>query len=335
MWLREWAERVVRVFVGTVVWVFERLYRWFWYVPLAFDLDELELEHDEEKNAESTIASLVTFAVVQGAALGVGVSGKGALWDYGLSGPAILLAVYFVLGALTCLWIIRTIRFCHLDRDRNPKLRGYDRATTHFGRWALGVSFLLTVVVGVLAASGLLPGQEPQRRFYLVRNVSTDVDFASVWLKAYSNPGHSQVRLDEAQRAEWIRWLNERWSIRPEDAKQYVLVVVEQRGPFDDDYRSFTAEVSLQNAAFEIKYRAAFLKKHQDVHEPPEYRQLVFQYDTKNRQQQTNRFDVLQPNDGERIFLLLVVGPASRNSGLPKTADDMQVTLQNLDARLE
>jgi hypothetical protein len=229
---------------------------------LGLDLNRLPFG---DEDAKSEVTGLITFAVTQGVALGLGVQGRGGLWDSSWSMAGLLLAIYAGFTLLTWWGIIRILRRRKVgatgdlgSASSSPETRLFKEGTIFYGRWGLIASILLSLTIGGLAAAGKLPGQPGDPGEYH-GPITFDKQRASRWLKKFDT-ATTRFEQQESSRAAWLRTIQNGWEKDPELVKREALVMLSQQESFTKAFRSFNLVVRAKSPSdFLIKPVAAVL----------------------------------------------------------------------------
>jgi hypothetical protein len=233
-----------------------------------------------QKDGYGPFGALGTFALAQGAALTAVAKGEGR--------DALVLGIYAFAVIFTIVWIRQLLR-AEVGGDAGPVL-AFETTSHYFGRWTLGWTLFLSLIMLVLGWMGLLPNQNWRADYS--SNGAIKCEALSADAKLLRSAGVSDQLMNS-----WISWIGERKLSSPGQR----FLWIQSKSEFPGSYKPFVADVVFASR-YKPQEMVAFLLKKDTPASSPTYRQIAFRLGSDG--QMTNTLDVVDPNKGEWVVVL-------------------------------
>jgi hypothetical protein len=261
----------------------------------------------------SPFNALATFALAQGAALTAVAKGEGR--------DTLVLIIYALIVLATLAWIVGMLRVTSSDPSAVPaaqRSRAYDRPSIIYGRFVLGWTLFLGLILSVLGWLELLPNQTT-RVAYNKGAIACDVLDGP---ERMQRSGGYIGAMDE-----WIARLDA--SSQTPIAEHFMWL--EQKTPFPESYKPFALDL-VCNHSYVFETPVAFLVSQPKDEYRPTYRQLVF------RQRQSGEpwsatLDVPDAKKGDVIVVLVFARDPNNKKTHPGKSEYIFRLIPHFDER--
>lgn len=276
----------------------KKLVKW----PFAADIQESP--SGTGKDGVGAFIALATFALAEGGALTAVAKRERR--------DNIVLTIYGIIVLVTAAWIIAMLRSTTDEAVGTPPkpvtVRAFDRTSIRYGRFTLGWTVVLGLIMVFLAVNQLLPNQT-NRVAYLKDKIDSD----PFLLTGKRNDALASLGGDVQDRnasETWIRWIADaelRAQVQAKAKNQPIdkrIIWIEQRSPFQEYYKSFAARLKYDNQRFKITDRVAFLIKRDPGLGRPVYRQVLFRRENDGF---SDTFDLMEPDPDEVLIIMAYI----------------------------